>query len=134
MAGEFVYCSSVLPQRRSRPTTSHTRYDFGMANTRKVTVTIPESVAATLEQWRAAGQITSVSEYVTRQLQAGMDRAASLRAAESVHGGQSGPKRPPLEFINRGRQLQGLAPLTEAEAEAISAEAWATAPGRSGAA
>ncbi|QIS13660.1 hypothetical protein [Nocardia arthritidis] len=103
--------------------------------TRKVTVTIPEDVAATLEQWREDGRIKSVSEYVTNQLQAGMNRAASLRAVETVHGGTNGPKRPPLEFINRGRALQGLPPLTEAQADAISAQAWATEPGsRSGAA
>ncbi|MGW4774222.1 hypothetical protein ACWEO2_40040 [Nocardia sp. NPDC004278] len=103
--------------------------------TRKVTVTIPEDVASTLEQWREDGRIKSVSEYVTDQLQAGMDRAASLRAVETVHGGASGPKRPPLEFINRGRALQGLPPLTEDQADAISTQAWATAPeSRSGAA
>ncbi|MFI9504130.1 hypothetical protein [Nocardia sp. NPDC052566] len=105
-----------------------------MAKTRKVTVTVPEDVAATLEQWRAAGRIKSVSEYVASQVQAGMDRATSLRMAETVHGGAAGPKRPPLDAINRGRALQGLPPLTEAEADAISAEAWATAPGHSGAA
>lgn len=105
-----------------------------MAKTRKVTVTVPEDIATTLEQWRETGRISSVSEYVTRQVQAGMDRAASLRAVETVHGGAAGPKRPPLEFINRGRALQGLAPLSEAEADAISAEAWSTAPGRTGAA
>ncbi|WP_433716885.1 hypothetical protein ACQP2U_43720 (plasmid) [Nocardia sp. CA-084685] len=103
--------------------------------TRKITVSVPETVASTLEQWRADGRITSVSEYVSDQVQAGMDRDASLRAVETVHGGAAGPKRPPLEIINHGRALQGLTPLTEAQADTISAQAWATAPEtRSGAA
>lgn len=112
----------LAPQR-------HTSYAFGMAKTRKVTVTVPEELVATLEQWREAGRIKSVSEYITSQVQAGMDRAASIRTVEAAYGGAAGPKRPPLEFINRGRKLQGLEPLTEAQADAISAAAWSTASG-----
>ncbi len=101
-----------------------------MANkTRKVTVTVPEDIAATLEKWRDTGRIKSVSQYITSQVQAGMDRATGLRAIESAYGGPDGPKRPPLNEINRARRLLELPPLTEAEADAISAEAWATAAG-----
>jgi Arc/MetJ-type ribon-helix-helix transcriptional regulator len=100
-----------------------------MAKTRKVTVTVPEDIAATLEQWRDAGRISSVSEYVTAQVQAGMQRAAMLRSIETVYGGAAGPARPPLAAINRSRRLLGLPELTPEQAEAVSAEAWATEPG-----
>jgi len=102
----------------------HTVYRIGMAKTRKITVTVPEDTAATLEQWREAGRISSVSEYVSTQIQAGMQRAATIRSIETVMGG-----RPELALINRARRTLGLPPMTEAEADAASAEAWATEPG-----
>ncbi|CAM2974801.1 hypothetical protein SKPI104516_12635 [Skermania piniformis] len=91
-----------------------------------MTVTVPEDIAATLEQWRDSGRIKSVSQYITSQILAGMNRAAALRTVESACGGADEPKRPPLDEINRARRLLELPPFTEAEAEAISAEAWAT--------
>jgi len=94
--------------------------------TRKVTVTVPEDMAATLEQWRDAGRIPSVSEYVTSQVKAGMDRAESLRRIETIIGGPDSPRRPDLEHINRVQALLGLPPLTEADADAVSAEVWGT--------
>jgi Arc/MetJ-type ribon-helix-helix transcriptional regulator len=100
-----------------------------MAKTRKVTVTVPEDVAATLEKWRDTGRISSVSEYVTAQVQAGMARAAALRRIETVYGGEAGPARPPLEAINRARRLLELPELALDQAAAVSAEAWATEPG-----
>lgn len=94
--------------------------------TRKITITVPEEIAVTLEAWRESGAIASVSEYATRQLRVAMARAGAIRLSETVYGGAGGPKRPPLDAINAGRALQGLAPLTEQQADAVSAEAWAT--------
>ncbi|MEV0294454.1 hypothetical protein [Nocardia sp. NPDC050710] len=74
--------------------------------TRKVTITVPEEIADTLDQWRDGGRITSVSAFVSESVQARMDRERSLATIEAVYGG-----RPPLDMINHGRELLGLPPL-----------------------
>ncbi|MBF6302298.1 hypothetical protein IU459_32865 [Nocardia amamiensis] len=84
--------------------------------TRKVTVTVPEEVAATLDNWRDGGTIESVSAFVAESIQAAVDRQKSLATIESVYGG-----RPPLEMINRGRELLGLPPLSSDEHPAAGA-------------
>ncbi|GAB2633017.1 hypothetical protein ACWDYH_33295 [Nocardia goodfellowii] len=83
--------------------------------TRKVTITLPEEIAATLDLWRARGQISSVSAYVADSVKARMDRAEldrveALAKVEEVIGGP-----PPLEMINRARAMQGLPPLSQKE-------------------
>ncbi|MGY2062386.1 hypothetical protein ACW9HQ_46535, partial [Nocardia gipuzkoensis] len=75
--------------------------------TRKVTVTVPEEVAATLDSWRDGGRIESVSAFVAESVQARLDRERSMAAIESVYGG-----RPPLDMVNHGRRLLGLPPLS----------------------
>ncbi|MFI9504035.1 hypothetical protein [Nocardia sp. NPDC052566] len=79
--------------------------------TRKVTITVPEEVAATLDQWKAAGRIESVSGFVAESVRARIDRAESLAKIEEITGG-----RPPLDLINRARAMQGLPPLPDKEA------------------
>ncbi|WP_194833343.1 ribbon-helix-helix domain-containing protein [Nocardia sp. XZ_19_369] len=79
--------------------------------TRKVTVTLPEELVATLESWRASGRIESVSAFVSEAVQGRISRAQSLAKLEQVLGG-----RPPLDLINRARAVQGLPPLSEEEA------------------
>jgi Arc/MetJ-type ribon-helix-helix transcriptional regulator len=84
--------------------------------TRKVTVTVPEEIAVTLDKWRAGGKIESVSQFVSESIRQRMDRTQSVATIERVYGG-----RPPLEMVNRGRELLGLAPLTEDEYSAGAA-------------
>ncbi|WP_433654048.1 ribbon-helix-helix domain-containing protein [Nocardia sp. CA-128927] len=79
--------------------------------TRKVTVTLPDELLATLEAWRAGGRIESVSAFVSEAVQSRINRAQSLAKLEQVLGG-----RPPLDLINRARAAQGLPPLSEEEA------------------
>ncbi|GAA5050263.1 ribbon-helix-helix domain-containing protein [Nocardia callitridis] len=76
--------------------------------TRKVTVTLPEDVVATLEAWRAEGRIESVSAFVSDSVRSRIGTAESLAKIEEVFGG-----RPPLDLINRARAAQGLPPLPE---------------------
>ncbi|MEV6428063.1 MULTISPECIES: hypothetical protein [unclassified Nocardia] len=78
--------------------------------TRKVTVTVPEEIAVTLDKWREGGRIESVSQFVAESVRQRMDRAQSVATIERVYGG-----KPPLEMINHGRALLGLPPLTEDE-------------------
>lgn len=90
------------------------KYSFGMARerrTRKITVTMPEEVAATLDEWRSKGRIESVSAFVAESVKVRVDRAQSLARIEQVFGG-----RPPLDLINKARAVQGLPPLSEEDA------------------
>lgn len=80
--------------------------------TRKVTITVPEDVAATLDGWKADGRIESVSAFVAETVRARIDRAQSLAKIEEISGG-----RPPLELINRARAMQGLPPLPDDKSE-----------------
>ncbi|WP_297624634.1 hypothetical protein [Nocardia sp.] len=79
--------------------------------TRKITVTMPEEVAATLDEWRNKGRIESISAFVAESVKVRVDRAESLARIEQVFGG-----RPPLDLINRARAVQGLPPLAEEDA------------------
>ncbi|WP_141717468.1 hypothetical protein [Nocardia altamirensis] len=79
--------------------------------TRKVTVTLPEDLVATLEAWRDSGRIESVAAFVAESVCARVGDAQSLAKLEEVFGG-----RPPLDLINRARAAQGLPPLSEEEA------------------
>jgi Arc/MetJ-type ribon-helix-helix transcriptional regulator len=74
--------------------------------TRKVTVTVPEEVAETLDQWAKSGQIESVSRYVSDSILRRMNREEALATWEGVIGG-----RPPAEMIDRARAARGLPPL-----------------------
>ncbi|MBF6136380.1 hypothetical protein IU501_25670 [Nocardia otitidiscaviarum] len=78
--------------------------------TRKITVTMPEEIATTLDDWRRSGRIESVSAFVAESVKARVDRAQSLARIEEVFGG-----RPPLDLINKARAVQGLPPLSEEE-------------------
>ncbi len=89
-------------------------YPSGMARerrTRKITVTMPEEIAATLDDWRSSGRIESISAFVAESVKARVDRAESLSRIEQIFGG-----RPPLDLINRARAVQGLPPLSEEDA------------------
>jgi len=84
------------------------RYLSGMARvkkTRKVTVTVPEEVAETLDQWAKSGQIESVSRYVSDSVQRRIRREEAISAWENVIGG-----RPPADLIDRARAARGLPP------------------------
>lgn len=70
------------------------RYDFGMAKTRKVTVTVPEHVANTLSKWVESGDIDSVSAYVAESVQQRMNRDESLRKLAAVFDGP-----PPADLV-----------------------------------
>ncbi|WP_306361753.1 hypothetical protein [Nocardia sp. CC227C] len=78
--------------------------------TRKITVTMPEEIATTLDDWRRSGRIESVSAFVAESVKARVDRAQSLARIEEVFGG-----RPPLDLINKARAVQGLPPLSDEE-------------------
>lgn len=78
--------------------------------TRKITVSMPEEIAATLDDWRAAGRIESISSFVAESVRARVNRTESLARLENALGG-----RPPLDLINRARAVQGLPPLPEKE-------------------
>ncbi|GAB2442326.1 hypothetical protein ACWCW7_35405 [Nocardia tengchongensis] len=78
--------------------------------TRKITVTMPEEIAATLDDWRSSGRIASISAFVAESVKARVDRADSLARLENALGG-----RPPLDLINRARAVQGLPPLSDEE-------------------
>ncbi|MFI6865733.1 hypothetical protein [Nocardia sp. NPDC050406] len=78
--------------------------------TRRITVTMPEEIATTLDRWRSSGRIESVSAFVTESVRARVDRAESLARIEEVFGG-----RPPLDLINKARAVQGLPPLSDEE-------------------
>ncbi|MFF0633061.1 hypothetical protein ACFYTS_11215 [Nocardia sp. NPDC004151] len=78
--------------------------------TRKITVTMPEDIAATLDDWRSSGRIASISAFVAESVKARVDRADSLARLENALGG-----RPPLDLINRARAVQGLPPISDDE-------------------
>ncbi|WP_330180756.1 ribbon-helix-helix domain-containing protein [Nocardia sp. NBC_01503] len=80
--------------------------------TRKITVTVPEEIAATLDDWRSKGRIESISAFVAESVKNRVDRAESLARIEQVFGG-----RPPLDLINRARAVQGLPPLPEEDVD-----------------
>jgi Arc/MetJ-type ribon-helix-helix transcriptional regulator len=62
-----------------------------MAKTKKVTVTVPKDVAATLEGWTKSGNIASVSAYVSESVQQRMSRDTSLQKLEAAFGRRPDP-------------------------------------------
>ncbi|NKY51783.1 hypothetical protein [Nocardia vermiculata] len=78
-----------------------------MAETKKVTISVPKDDVSTLERWKASGRIENLSAYVSAALRDRMDRDISLDAIEATFGGV-----PPLELVNQARRTQGLAPLS----------------------
>lgn len=88
--------------------------------TRKITVTMPEEIATTLDLWRRSGRIESVSAFVAESVKARVDRTESLARIEEIFGG-----RPPLDLINKARAVQGLPPLSESDEEATGDHAGA---------
>ncbi|NKY87942.1 hypothetical protein [Nocardia veterana] len=89
-----------------------------MAETKKVTISVPKDDVSTLERWKAAGRIDNLSAYVSAALRDRMNRDISLDAIESAFGGV-----PPLELVNRARAQQGLPPLSADELDRPSAGA-----------
>ena len=78
-----------------------------MAETKKVTISVPKDDVSTLERWKASGRIDNLSAYVSAALRDRMDRDISLDAIERAFGGV-----PPLELVNQARAMQGLPPLS----------------------
>jgi len=89
-----------------------------MAETKKVTISVPKDDVSTLERWKASGRIDNLSAYVSAALRDRMDRDISLDAIESNFGGV-----PPLELVNQARRVQGLPPLSAEDLDRRSAGA-----------
>ncbi|MBF5002207.1 hypothetical protein A5780_17305 [Nocardia sp. 852002-20019_SCH5090214] len=89
-----------------------------MAETKKVTISVPKDDVSTLERWKASGRIDNLSAYVSAALRDRMDRDISLDAIESSFGGV-----PPLELVNQARRVQGLPPLSAEDLDRRSAGA-----------
>ncbi|WP_227982385.1 hypothetical protein [Nocardia spumae] len=89
-----------------------------MAETKKVTISVPKDDVSTLERWKASGRIDNVSAYVSAALRDRMHRDISLDAIEATFGGV-----PPLELVNQARSMQGLPPLSAEDLDRPSAGA-----------
>ncbi|QIS02708.1 hypothetical protein F5X71_10580 [Nocardia brasiliensis] len=68
-------------------------------------MTVPEDVAATLDQWVQTGVIESVSQFVADTVTRRASRTESLTRWEKAIGG-----RPSAELIDRVRASHGLPP------------------------
>ncbi|MTL13844.1 hypothetical protein GL307_20405 [Nocardia seriolae] len=74
--------------------------------TRKITVTMPEDIAATLDDWRSTGRIASISSFVAESVKARVDRAESLARLENA------PRWPPTAGPDQSRPSRpGAAPV-----------------------
>jgi Arc/MetJ-type ribon-helix-helix transcriptional regulator len=76
-------------------------------STKRVTVSLPEEVAAQLERAVAAGDAKSVSAYVADALQAQQARRRAFTALETLYGGPPTP-----EALAEARTAMGLPPKT----------------------
>jgi Arc/MetJ-type ribon-helix-helix transcriptional regulator len=74
---------------------------------KRITVSIPEELAAEAERAVAAGDAKSVSAYVAAALQAQQDRRQAFSALEKLYGG-----RPSEEALAEVRRAMGLPPRT----------------------
>jgi len=82
-------------------------------NTKRVTVSLPEEVAAEAERAVQAGDAKSLSAYVAVALQAQQARRRAFAALEKLYGG-----RPSPEALAEARRAMGLSPRTQARAQA----------------
>ncbi|MBO0853935.1 MAG: hypothetical protein J2P18_09215 [Nocardia sp.] len=89
-----------------------------MAETKKVTISVPKDAVSTLEQWKACGRIENLSAYVSAALRDRMDRDSAQDAIERTFGGV-----PPLDLVNQARAVQGLPPLSSEDLDSPSAGA-----------
>ena len=76
---------------------------------RRVTVSLPEELAAAAERAVAAGDAKSVSAYVAGALQAQQARRQAFAALEKLYGG-----RPTDEALAEARRALGLPPRAPA--------------------
>jgi Arc/MetJ-type ribon-helix-helix transcriptional regulator len=74
-------------------------------STRRVTVSLPEEIAAEAERAVEAGDAKSVSAYVAVALQAQQARKRAFAALEKLYGGQPSP-----EALAEARRAMGLPP------------------------
>jgi antitoxin ParD1/3/4 len=82
------------------------RYPESMS-TKRVTISLPEEVAAEAERAVQAGDAKSVSAYVAGALQAQQVRRLAFAALERLYGGP-----PPPEALAEARRAMGLPPQT----------------------
>jgi antitoxin ParD1/3/4 len=80
------------------------RYPESMS-TKRVTVSLPEEIAAEAEAAVEAGDAKSVSAYVAGALQAQQARRQAFAALEKLYGG-----RPSAEALAEARRVLGLPP------------------------
>ena len=75
--------------------------------TKKLTISLPDELAAEAERAVSAGDAKSVSAYVAGALQAQEARRRAFGRLEQFYGG-----RPPEEALAEARRVMGLPPRT----------------------
>jgi antitoxin ParD1/3/4 len=80
---------------------------------KRVTVSLPEEVAAEVERAVAAGDAKSISAYVAVALQAQQARNRAFAMLEKLYGGQPSP-----EALAEARRAMGLPPRVQARTQA----------------
>jgi antitoxin ParD1/3/4 len=99
------------PDQGDRLPTVCTRYTFGMAKTKKVTITVPSEVADALTEWADTGRIRSVSAFVAESVQQRMERETSLAKLKQAFGAP-----PPTDLVDRVLRKLGRSDLVDGAA------------------